>query len=107
MPDTYAIVPVVPMCDLCTVVPLADAHNGQPMKAFADVKLPKLGWANVCKPHFDRFDCHLGVGNGQRYVLPNTTATASVTMVIKGQPSEALRTPRAASPSALAALSNP
>lgn len=86
MPDTYAIVPVIPTCDLCTL-----EHADEPRKAFADVKVPGFGWGNACKPHFDRFDCQLGVGKGQRYVLSNTTATVSVTMVVKGQPDAALR----------------
>lgn len=79
MPETYTVVPVVPNCDFCTL-------ESKTTTAFADARVPRFGgWASVCRGHFDQHDCKLGEGQGQRYVLPNTMATASVTMVIAGE----------------------
>jgi hypothetical protein len=51
-------VPQIPTCDLCD----------KATPAYADARLPGLGWANVCKPHFDRYGCSLGTGSGQELI---------------------------------------
>jgi len=53
------LVASLPKCDLCHLV-------GETHEACYDAKLPSRGyWANVCRSHFDREECELGVGKGQ------------------------------------------
>ena len=50
-------VDTIPPCDIC----------GEP--AYADAKCSNGPWGNVCKEHFDHFDCKLGLGLGQELRL--------------------------------------
>lgn len=47
----------IPPCDLC----------GQP--AYADAKVPGGPWGNVCREHFDKLGCQLGLGKGQQFIV--------------------------------------
>lgn len=51
----------IPPCDLC-------GAGGSKKPAYADANIGR-GWANVCKEHFVRLGCCLGVGRGQRFIL--------------------------------------
>lgn len=64
---TEAKVASIPNCDL----PHHDPVTGLPRKvlAYADARIPAVGWAYVCKAHFDSYGCSLGMGKGQRLVL--------------------------------------
>jgi hypothetical protein len=56
---TEAKVDHIPDCQL--------PHPGAVSKplAYADAKIPMVGWAYICKEHFDRYQCSLGMGRGQ------------------------------------------
>jgi len=59
---TEARVATIPDCDICK-----HHHPGQPDTwdaAYADAATP-MGWAFVCKHHFDEYGCKLGTGKGQ------------------------------------------
>lgn len=52
----------LPNCDLCHLI-------GETRPAHYDAKLPSRGyWANVCRCHFEREECELGLGKGQMLV---------------------------------------
>jgi hypothetical protein len=54
----YARTHRLPKCDIC----------GE--EALYDARLSIGSWANVCSDHFNLYECSLGVGRGQQYVLP-------------------------------------
>lgn len=61
-------VSVLPTCDLAHLRSYGPCDGS----AYADVKLSgEFGgvWANICKAHFDRVGCQLGIGRGQRLVV--------------------------------------
>lgn len=54
----------IPNCDIC-------AGNGASVTAYADASLANAGmssWAYVCREHFKRMGCSLGLGRGQELV---------------------------------------
>jgi hypothetical protein len=62
------LVLAIPDCDVCY-------GAGQTVPAYAEAWLAahRRGggmWAYVCRWHFDRYDCQLGLGTGQELVLP-------------------------------------
>lgn len=61
MSNTEAKVSRIPDCDFCK-------QSGVKVKAYADAKTSMGPWANVCKNHFDRQKCQLGLGLGQVFV---------------------------------------
>jgi hypothetical protein len=67
MPGETTTVTEIPRCDLC-------AARGVSTPAYADAKLNTGPWANVCRQHFSRYYCKLGVGRGQRFVLAGDKA---------------------------------
>ena len=64
MMSTSVKVSVIPNCDIC-----ADAIVPQQISAYADARLSIGPWANVCRKHFDTYQCSLGTGRGQELVL--------------------------------------
>ena len=71
MPSTTTIVTSLPVCDLC----------GSP--AYADARIPAYStWGNVCRPCFDRYECKLGLGLGQEFIL----AASATALDVVGDP---------------------
>lgn len=58
MAHTEVEMPSIPLCDI-------DKAHG---KAWADAKLNVGPWAYVCKACFEKYECSLGLGLGQRLV---------------------------------------
>jgi hypothetical protein len=60
---TICFVESLPFCDLCT--------NGTLARYDAKLGLVEHGgvWANLCEKHFERGECSLGIGKGQRFVV--------------------------------------
>jgi hypothetical protein len=61
----YAKVLRFPKCDFCDNIAVYDAN------------VPKMGWANVCSNHFNKYRCSLGTGKGQQLVVPFESLDAS------------------------------
>lgn len=59
--STQVAVSQIPNCDVC-------AQKANTVPAYADAKLDIGPWANVCKTHFDQFNCSLGTGRGQEFI---------------------------------------
>jgi hypothetical protein len=59
---SHTTVSAIPPCDL-------DPAHGP---AWADASIPAAGgsWAYVCLDCFEKHGCQLGLGSGQRLVLP-------------------------------------
>lgn len=62
-PNEEVEVEQIPECDVC--IAIGKIANS----AVADVRLDTGTWANVCEEHFKQYNCKLGLGLGQRFVL--------------------------------------
>jgi len=63
-PHTQVVVAELPLCDYCK-------QNGITRKARYDAKVSiATYWANMCQGHFDLYGVGLGLGVGQKLVLP-------------------------------------
>lgn len=56
---TTTVVATIPECDLFR-------DHGP---AYADAKIPGMGWGYVCKDCFDHYGCSLGLGQGQQLLV--------------------------------------
>lgn len=63
-PHTVVYVPMERDCDI---------HPG--VVAYADAKIPGMGWGWVCRSCFDAMECSLGLGKGQRLVVGEPPAS--------------------------------
>jgi hypothetical protein len=61
MSDREARVSRIPNCDFCK-------EEGKNTPAYADARTWWGPWANVCKVHFQKGGCSLGLGKGQVFV---------------------------------------
>ena len=61
-----AEVPELPDCNICAL----EFPSSQPQKARYDAKINNSQWAYLCQTHFEGSGAKLGVGLGQRLVLP-------------------------------------
>jgi hypothetical protein len=59
-------VSVLPDCDICRFV----ENRIRPERALYDGRTDTGQWANMCHPHFVAHCNRLGLGNGQRLVIP-------------------------------------
>jgi hypothetical protein len=59
---TKARVEEIPNCQL-------PHHEGHSQPAYADARIPGVGWGYVCRAHFEQMGCSLGMGKGQELVL--------------------------------------
>jgi hypothetical protein len=65
-PHEAVAVSVLPECDICRYVEL----KMRPERALFDGKTHAGPWANMCYPHFTSHCGRLGLGIGQRLVIP-------------------------------------
>lgn len=78
MPAKYTVVTEIPDCDICKI------KRNPPIKAYADAFIRSWStWGNVCKDHFQREGCELGVGMGQEFKLSTDQPEQSQTERIK------------------------
>ena len=59
---TVAYVSVIPKCDVCNL-------KGEDEDAVYDANTGR-GWGYVCQYHFDVLGCSLGLGRGQKLLVP-------------------------------------
>lgn len=67
---TAVAVSALPMCDICTHV----ENHLHPERALFDGRTYFGPWANMCLHHFTLHGVGLGVGAGQRLVIPGIDA---------------------------------
>jgi hypothetical protein len=65
-PHEAVAVSVLPSCDICRYV----ENRIHPERALFDGRTHSGSWANMCYPHFTTHCNRLGLGNGQRLVIP-------------------------------------
>lgn len=62
--STTVVVPELPKCDFCDAM-------GINKEARYDGKTIEGPWANMCNAHFSVYGMGLGLGVGQRLILPS------------------------------------